>query len=64
VQANTILTASVAAVDTTDHLAEEALVEQITVYPTSNIVAGVSFELEGYAPNQTWGMYKVNVIGG
>ena len=45
-----------------DHNAEDILVEGIKAYAT-NIVPGVGFDVQGYAPNNTWGRYTVHVIG-
>lgn len=45
-----------------DHGPEDPVVENISVKAT-RIVAGVSFDIEGYAPQGTWGRFRVAVIG-
>lgn len=45
-----------------DHDPEDVVCEGITVY-ASNVIPGVSFDVQGFAPNDTWGRYVVNVTG-
>jgi hypothetical protein len=47
---------------TADHGPEDAIVENLAAYAT-NIIPGVSFDIECYAPNGTWGRYLINAIG-
>lgn len=47
---------------TPDHGPEDAMVENLAAYAT-NIIPGVSFDIECYAPNGTWGRYLINAIG-
>jgi hypothetical protein len=47
---------------TSDHQADDALVEGLTVY-VENIVPGVGFDITAYAPSGTWGHYSVWAIG-
>lgn len=48
--------------NTLDHDSEDALLEEIKV-TYGNIVDGVSFDIFAHAPNDTWGRYKVKIIG-
>lgn len=41
-----------------DHDPEDALFEELQLKPM-NIIAGVSFDIVGYAPHGTWGRYRV-----
>ena len=54
--------ANVAAESTTDHDAEDGILEGLTAY-VSNLVAGTGFDISVRATNNTWGKYKVNVVG-
>lgn len=47
---------------TPEHDPEDVLLEQITVAP-GNIVPGVSFDLMAFAPESTFGTYKINWQG-
>jgi hypothetical protein len=48
---------------TPDHGAEDAMAEGLSAYAT-NIVPGVGFDIQVYAPNGTWGKYLVNAVIG
>lgn len=48
--------------NTLDHDVEDCILEEITC-SYGNIVNGVSFDLHVHAPNETWGRYKIKVIG-
>jgi hypothetical protein len=56
------LVASLAYESTADHDPDDALAEGILV-SVGNIIDGVGFDVVLSAPNNTWGKYKVNVIG-
>jgi hypothetical protein len=45
-----------------DHDPEDVVVEGIEAYAI-NLVPGVSFDVEAYAPSGSWGRYYVNAIG-
>jgi hypothetical protein len=62
VLSTTVLVCTVAAISTLNHDPEDAVVEGIIAYPT-NIVPGVSFDVECSAANNSWGQYQVNIIG-
>lgn len=47
---------------TADHDIEDPLVEGLNAYVT-NIIPGVSFDVQAYSPNNTWGRYLIGVIG-
>lgn len=49
------------ALATTDHDADDYMVEELSPYIT-NIVPGVSFDIAVRAPNLTWGKYKVTYL--
>lgn len=62
VQANSIIVCQASGIATSDHDPEDAVVEN-TGFRALNIVPSVSFDIEGYAPNGTWGQYQVNYSG-
>lgn len=62
VGAATKLVCQLFAVATSDHDPEDYAIEGISVY-ASNIVAGVGFDVIASAPNGTFGVYKVHIIG-
>lgn len=69
VTSSTVLTCAILSVDSTgylgtslDHDPEDSIVEGITAYAL-NIVPGVSFDVQAYAANNSWGRYTVNVTG-
>lgn len=47
---------------TTDHSADDAIVEGLVAY-AENIVAGVGFDVVAYAPKGSWGRYLINITG-
>lgn len=47
---------------TADHEPEDAVIEGIVANAT-NLVAGVSFDIEACAPQGTWGRYVINAVG-
>src|SRR5271156_3037743 len=47
---------------TSDHGPEDALVEGLVAY-ASNLVPGVGFDVQVYAPQNTFGQYLVNATG-
>lgn len=47
--------------ETADHTDEEAMCEELKAYP-ENIIAGVSFDVNIFAPNGTWGKYLINIM--
>jgi hypothetical protein len=53
---------NVAALATSDHDPEDAVVEDIQAHAT-NLNPGNSFDIECYAPNGSWGAYLVNAMG-
>jgi len=62
VTADTLLMCSVPGVTTPDHDPEDPAVEFMNARAT-NIVPGVSFDVEVSAPNGTWGRYMVTIRG-
>lgn len=62
VTSSTTIDCIVLAVDTPDHSAEEAMLEDLEAFAT-NIVPGVGFDIEVVAPNNTWGRYSVRAVG-
>lgn len=58
VQSTSIIICQVGAVTTADHDGEDPVVEAIQARAI-NIVPGVSFDIEAYAPSGTWGQYVV-----
>ena len=62
VLASSIITCSYAAVTTADHDPEDAAIENMTV-TTGNIVPGVSFDAVCCAPEGTFGVYTLNIVG-
>lgn len=47
---------------TPDHGPEDAFVEDLAAYAT-NLVPGVGFDIQCYAPRGTWGRYLINATG-
>lgn len=45
-----------------DHDPEDGVVEGIIAYAT-NVVPGVSFDVQAFAPNQSWGRYTIDITG-
>lgn len=45
-----------------EHDPDDIIVEGVLVQ-TSNVVPGVGFDVQGFAINNTWGKYLVNIIG-
>ncbi len=45
-----------------EHDPEDIIVEGILVN-VSNVVPGVGFDVQGFAVNNTWGQYLVNITG-
>lgn len=45
-----------------DHDANDVIVEGV-VATVSNIVPGVGFDVQAFAPNQTWGRYQITITG-
>lgn len=50
------------ATSTADHDPEDSLLEAI-LCTAINVVVGVSFDIEAYAPQGTWGRYVVYAVG-
>lgn len=61
VQAESIIVCSPAGVSTADHDPQDAVAEGITAQAT-NVVQGVSFDVQAEAPNGSWGRYVINAI--
>lgn len=55
------ITCSPLGVATVDHDAEDVIVEGLVAYAT-NIIQGVSFVVEVYAPSNTWGKYVIRTV--
>lgn len=47
---------------TTDHAADDAIVEGLVAF-AENLVVGVGFDVVAFAPQNSWGKYLVNVTG-
>jgi hypothetical protein len=47
---------------TPDHGPEDALAEGLVAF-ASNLVPGVGFDIQVYAPQNTWGRYLINATG-
>jgi len=58
VNANSKFNLQKAYLDTSNHLADEILIEEIQL-TFGNIIPNVSFEIKGYAPNLTYGEYYI-----
>lgn len=56
ITSNSIVLAAVAALPTADHDAEDAVIEGIQA-KVINVLPGVSFDIEAYAPVGSWGQY-------
>lgn len=61
VDAGAIIICAPAMETTADHDPDDALIESILPRAT-NIVPGVSFDIEAYAQNGSWGRYVINAI--
>lgn len=61
VAANTVLSLAILP-HPSDHDTEDALIEGLSV-TFSNLVVGVSVDIEVHAPEETWGRYIINIIG-
>ncbi len=59
---SSIILCSPAGLDTPDHGPEDAVVENLAAYAL-NLVPGVGFDIEAYAPLGTWGRYLINATG-
>jgi hypothetical protein len=60
VRSQSIIVCSPMGIPTADHDPEDVVVENIAAYGL-NIVPGVSFDIMGYAPTNTWGKYLIRV---
>lgn len=56
------LIAQPALVATADHDPDDIYAEEIIAY-AENIIDGVSFDIVAKAPNNSWGKYKINIVG-
>lgn len=62
VSAGSFINIRQAGISSTDHDPQDAILEGI-VTSISNIVSGVSFDIQAYAVNDTWGQYTVQYSG-
>lgn len=61
VDAGATIICTPAMVATPDHDPDDALVETI-ISRATNIIPGVSFDIDAYAQNGSWGRYVINAI--
>lgn len=62
VTSKTMFTLQMVSMPTTDHDNADWYYEQISLH-IENVIPGTSFDVCGYAPNNSWGQYLVNVVG-
>lgn len=58
VNANSIIVCQVGTIGTADHGMDDAVAENIQAR-VNNIISGVSFDIQAFAPDGTWGRYNV-----
>ena len=59
---NSFITCKCLGFTSADHIPEDALIEQVG-FEIDNIVAGVGFDIMAFAPEGTYGKYKIKCIG-
>jgi hypothetical protein len=59
ITASSVILATIAPYETSDHSFDEILLEEINLIP-SNLDAGVGFEIQAYCSTSTYGKFKVN----
>jgi len=62
VSSSSFITCKIMGSTTTDHDAEDAILEGVT-FEINNIVNGVGFDIIGHAPNGTYGKYTIKCLG-